>query len=93
MSQSSNLDLELLIPLYIGANTSSSHVPRSQLTHRINLVKNIWKIPSGSSVLEIGCGQGDCTLVLAAAVGQAGHVDAVDPCLLEYGKPHPEHPA
>jgi Methyltransferase domain len=37
--------------------------------------------------LEIGCGQGDCTEVLAEAVGPTGHVDAIDPAPLDYGSP------
>ena len=54
------------------------------LEHRINLVK-FWGITPGSRVLEIGCGQGDCTTVLADAVGPDGHVDAVDPGAPDYG--------
>lgn len=54
--------------------------------HRTNLI-NIWSISPNSKILEIGCGQGDCTDVLARAVGPAGHVDAVDPAPLDYGSP------
>ena len=54
------------------------------LDHRINLIK-FWGITPGSRVLEIGCGQGDCTTVLADAVGPDGHVDAVDPGAPDYG--------
>jgi len=38
-------------------------------------------------VLEIGCGQGDSTVVLADAVGETGHVDAYDPASPDYGRP------
>ncbi|KAF7900078.1 hypothetical protein EAF00_004414 [Botryotinia globosa] len=58
----------------------------AQIRHRVELV-NFWSIPSGSKVLEIGCGQGDTTLVLAAQVGENGHVDAVDPGDPDYGSP------
>lgn len=44
-----------------------------------------WKIPSGSSVLEIGCGQGEFTVCLADAVGPAGRVVAVDPAPAGWG--------
>ena len=54
------------------------------LDHRINLIK-FWGITPGSRVLEIGCGQGDCTTVLADAVGPDGLVDAVDPGAPDYG--------
>lgn len=57
-----------------------------QSEHRIQLV-NFWRIPPGSRVLEIGCGQGTCTTVLAEAVGPEGHVDAVDPGRPDYGAP------
>ncbi|KAL6689764.1 hypothetical protein J3F84DRAFT_391391 [Trichoderma pleuroticola] len=46
-----------------------------------------WKIPSGSSVLEIGCGQGEFTSCLADAVGPAGRVVAVDPAPAGWGTP------
>lgn len=58
----------------------------AQAEHRIKLV-NCWKLPPGSKVLEIGCGQGTCTAVLAEAVGPNGHVDAVDPGAPDYGSP------
>jgi hypothetical protein len=38
-------------------------------------------------MLEIGCGQGDCTTVLASLVGDSGHIDAIDPAPLDYGSP------
>ncbi|PHH90656.1 hypothetical protein CDD83_3019 [Cordyceps sp. RAO-2017] len=57
-----------------------------QAEHRIQLV-NQWRIPASSRILEIGCGQGTCTAVLAAAVGADGHVDAVDPSPPDYGAP------
>jgi predicted methyltransferase len=51
---------------------------------RITFVEQ-WKIKPGSRVLEIGCGQGDCTAVLATAVGENGHVTALDPAPPDYG--------
>jgi SAM-dependent methyltransferase len=61
-------------------------VQLAQTRHRINLV-NEWGIGPGDRILEIGCGQGDCTAVLASAVGPEGHVDAIDPASLDYGSP------
>ena len=61
-------------------------VEEGQAIHRIRLV-NFWQIPPGARVLEIGCGQGNCTAVLALAVGPQGHVDAVDPAPMDYGAP------
>ncbi|KAK1251855.1 hypothetical protein MKX07_007334 [Trichoderma sp. CBMAI-0711] len=57
-----------------------------QAEHRIKFI-NFWQLAPGSRVLEIGCGQGTTTAVLAEAVGSTGHVDAVDPGPPEYGSP------
>jgi SAM-dependent methyltransferase len=46
-----------------------------------------WRIEPGARVLEIGCGQGETTVVLADVVGPAGHVVAVDPAPQTYGTP------
>ncbi|MCJ1318476.1 hypothetical protein MMC15_003805 [Xylographa vitiligo] len=81
-----NIDLDYLVSLYIDPHKQLP-VAKTQCLHRIHIIQDIWAIPAGSKVLEIGPGQGDCTLVLAAAVGEQGHVDAVDPCDLDYGSP------
>lgn len=44
-----------------------------------------WNIPTGASVLEIGCGQGEFTVCLADAVGPTGRVVAVDGALPGWG--------
>ncbi|KAK7946303.1 uncharacterized protein PG986_010624 [Apiospora aurea] len=59
------------------------NIQHAQTLHRLALL-NHWNIPAGSKVLEIGCGQGDCTTVLASAVGGQGKVVAVDPADLDY---------
>ncbi|KAK7917960.1 Methyltransferase ustM [Apiospora marii] len=62
----------------------------AQAEHRIELVRR-WGdavIATGSRVLEIGCGQGNATAVLAEAVGEGGSVDAVDPAPPDYGSPY-----
>lgn len=58
----------------------------SQTLHRLTLLQH-WNIPAGSEVLEIGCGQGDCTVVIADAVGERGRVVGIDPAPLDYGSP------
>lgn len=65
-------------------NPTQFHIQHSQTVHRLALVRH-WNIPTGARVLEIGCGQGDCTTVLASAVGEHGSVIAVDPADLDYG--------
>lgn len=63
-------------------------VQYSQTLHRLELLQ-LWNIHPGSKVLEIGCGQGDCTTVLAHAVGEQGRVVAIDPAELDYGASFP----
>lgn len=60
-------------------------VQHSQTIHRLLLLQH-WNLDPDSKVLELGCGQGDCTTVLADAVGEKGRVVAVDPAELNYGK-------
>ncbi|MET9699764.1 methyltransferase domain-containing protein [Streptomyces sp. NPDC006529] len=57
-----------------------------QTRYRAELVRR-WDIAPGDRVLEIGCGQGDMTAVLADAVGPDGHVLAVDVADPSYGAP------
>lgn len=60
-------------------------VQRPQTAHRINII-NTWGLDlAGKSVLELGCGQGDASAVLATAVG-GGHVTAWDPASPDYGR-------
>ncbi|KAJ2892637.1 hypothetical protein MKZ38_009533 [Zalerion maritima] len=47
----------------------------------------IFAVPPSSRVLEVGCGQGECTLVLARAVGAGGKVLGIDPAPGGYGEP------
>ncbi|KIP07881.1 hypothetical protein PHLGIDRAFT_29844 [Phlebiopsis gigantea 11061_1 CR5-6] len=64
------------------------HIQLHQTEHRIDLISK-WAVDlHGAKVLELGCGQGDCTAVLAEAVGSEGHVTAVDPASLDYGSPY-----
>jgi Predicted methyltransferase len=58
----------------------------SQSVHRYKLI-DFWGIRKGARVLEIGCGQGYATKVLADAVGVNGFVYAIDNAQPEYGSP------
>lgn len=85
-----SLSLAPKIALYSaepGEEPADPTIEIHQAQHRINLL-NFWRaIRPGDRVLELGCGQGNCTTVLAEAVGPAGHVDAVDPAPGTYGAP------
>ncbi|MDT7782809.1 MAG: hypothetical protein QOF58_1228 [Pseudonocardiales bacterium] len=58
----------------------------AQTTYRFDLAST-WQIPDGASVLEVGCGQGDMTAVLASHVGPNGRVVGVDVAAPSYGSP------
>lgn len=57
-----------------------------QTSHRLKLTE-FWGINEGDRVLEIGCGQGDTTAVLAHLVGESGHVHGIDIAPATYGMP------
>ena len=50
-------------------------------------IVDVWGPKLGDRVLEIGCGQGGMTVVLAAAVGESGYVLGVDSAPEFYGSP------
>ena len=61
-------------------------VQQIQTAYRRRIL-DCWNIPPGSRVLEIGCGQGDMTAVLAEAVGPTGRIVATDIASRNYGSP------
>ncbi|GJN70287.1 hypothetical protein PLIIFM63780_003123 [Purpureocillium lilacinum] len=59
----------------------------AQFVHRLALCK-AWGIAQGPDrLLDIGCGQGECSLVLASVVGPTGHVTGTDVAPPDYGAP------
>lgn len=64
----------------------SKIIQQHQTAYRVALAKR-WQIQPGMKILELGCGQGDMTAVLAAAVGETGHVEAYDLAPATYGVP------
>lgn len=59
---------------------------RIQTRHRIRLAET-FGIEEGDRILEIGCGQGDTTAVLAYLVGSTGFVHGIDIANPDYGSP------
>lgn len=57
-----------------------------QTRYRLQLAEQ-WDISPGMRLLEIACGQGDMTAVLAHTVGSEGHITAVDIADPTYGAP------
>jgi SAM-dependent methyltransferase len=64
----------------------NSNIQRVQTEHRLKLAQ-FWGIEEGSRILEIGCGQGDTTAVLAYLAGESGFVHGVDIASENYGSP------
>lgn len=61
-------------------------IQQIQLQHRYQLAQ-AFEMTEGMRVLEIGCGQGDTTVVLADLVGEEGQVIALDLASGDYGEP------
>ena len=59
---------------------------QTQLQHRYELAKT-FGVRQGMRLLEVGCGQGDTTVVLADLVGEEGSVVAIDIANGSYGAP------
>ncbi|MBM6617852.1 class I SAM-dependent methyltransferase [Bacillus suaedaesalsae] len=80
-----NDNIELILNC-MASRTDMRDIQRVQTEHRMKLV-NFWGIHDGSKVLEIGCGQGDTTAVLAYYVGEKGFVQGIDIGSPTYGSP------
>ncbi|MFB7915363.1 class I SAM-dependent methyltransferase [Streptomyces sp. NPDC056061] len=74
------------IAAVMAASDADPRVQLAQTRYRAELVSG-WDVRAGASVLEIGCGQGDMTAVLAEAVGPRGRIVAVDIADPLYGAP------
>ncbi|KAI0916329.1 hypothetical protein AcV5_003296 [Taiwanofungus camphoratus] len=85
-SQSPTIDNPRSIAEIYPHGPNDFHIALGQIEERVQLVK-AWGIQPGENIIEIGCGQGDCTVTLATAVGEKGSVTAVDPASLDYGLP------
>ncbi|QVI34450.1 SAM-dependent methyltransferase [Lacticaseibacillus chiayiensis] len=69
------------------APTADSYaIQRRQTAHRI-AIADTWQVQPDENILEIGCGQGDLSTVLADRVGPGGHVTGIDIAPREYGAP------
>lgn len=87
MESSTNSRLDVLISSYLHMPATRAAVVVPQFLHRQNIC-DAWEIPAGIHMLDIGCGQGESSLVLADVVGPHGYVTAVDPAPADYGSPY-----
>ncbi|NKE55646.1 methyltransferase domain-containing protein [Lentzea sp. PSKA42] len=74
------------IARHMAAWAADPDVQVTQTGYRLDLAET-WQIPEGARVLEIGCGQGDMTAVLADLVGPNGTVVGIDVAPPDYGTP------
>lgn len=81
----SNCKIETIVGC-MGTTEETYQIQKIQTEHRIRLVDS-WNIKAGSKILEIGCGQGDTTAVLAYYTGDEGFVQAIDIGSPTYGAP------
>jgi SAM-dependent methyltransferase len=70
----------------MATSNGMSDIQKIQTEHRLKLAE-FWGVKEGNRVLEIGCGQGDTTAVLAYLVGKNGLVHGIDIGSPDYGSP------
>lgn len=70
----------------LGPTANARTIQRRQTAHRLAIAE-AWQVKPGEKILEIGCGQGDLSAVLADQVGSAGHVTGIDIASPDYGAP------
>ena len=61
----------------LGPTANARTIQRRQTAHRLAIAE-AWQVKPGEKILEISCGQGDLSAVLADQVGSAGHVTGID---------------
>lgn len=70
----------------MATSVSMYDIQKIQTIHRIKLAE-FWGINADMKILEIGCGQGDTTAVLAYFVGESGLIHGIDIASEDYGSP------
>ena len=71
----------------MATDPQNAEIQEVQTAHRLRIAR-AWDIREGERILEIGCGQGDMTAVLAHLAGPEGFVHGIDIGPESYGAPY-----
>lgn len=86
MSSPDSDNLESVLACFLHDDIQRANY-ESRFAHRLDIC-HAWSIPPGSRLLDIGCGQGESTLVLAVTVGPTGRITGIDNAPPDYGGPY-----
>ncbi|KAJ5971440.1 S-adenosyl-L-methionine-dependent methyltransferase [Penicillium vulpinum] len=79
--------MDTLLASYLHDERARESSVEPKFLHRLAL-SDAWQIDPGSRVLDVGCGQGESSLVLAVATGPNGHIVGIDTAPPDYGGPY-----
>ncbi|GAA90294.1 hypothetical protein AKAW_08408 [Aspergillus luchuensis IFO 4308] len=79
--------MDILLSSYLHDEKARTSIVEPNFQHRLALTQ-AWDIAQGSRVLDIGCGQGESSLVLALINGSHGQITAIDTAPPDYGGPY-----
>ncbi|GAQ45767.1 hypothetical protein AKAW_08408 [Aspergillus niger] len=79
--------MDILLSSYLHDEKARTSIVEPNFQHRLALTQT-WDIAQGSRVLDIGCGQGESSLVLALINGSHGQITAIDTAPPDYGGPY-----
>lgn len=79
--------MDELLSSYLHDERARASRVEPMFQHRL-AITGAWDILPGSRILDIGCGQGESSLVLALTNGPYGHIMGIDSAPPDYGGPY-----